>query len=304
MTAITAQYTNQVLQGAGIQLRVRDKGLAKLLQTTLFPKALHHCQKNAKARDDILTLLAHYKDDPSLVYVDQNNGQSQFLDAQPTAQAQSMDNPPPRRTAPTQTPPAQQSAPASRPAQPAPAQDTVPAADHPNAPSQAQPSHNAGGESDPNDGKREFIGHHVYGNKAALYFGCDDTRAGSETIAVDGAMSVAPRKFDWSKKLRIQITRADLPTVAAVFFGLLPKVELSNYGADNTKRLSVENQGKNYFLNMTAKGYSQIAVPISASDVFEIRSLFLRQLLANRPEIGVEGILANLKCHAAMLKAG
>lgn len=301
MTAITAQYTNQILQGAGIQLRVRDKGLAKLTKTSLFAKALEFCQRNAKARDDILNLLAHYKDDPSLVYVEQNNGQSPHLDQPPATQ--SMDNPPPRRQATKPAP--QQNTQANPPARPAqPAQNDVPAADHPNAPSQAAPTHNAGGDSHPEDGKREFIGHHVYGSKAALYFGCDDTRAGSETIAVDGAMSAGTRKYDWSKKLRIQITRSDLPTVAAVFFGLLPKVELSNYGADNTKRLSVENQGKSYFLNMTAKDYNQIAVPISASDVFEIRSLFLRQLLANRPEIGVEGILANLKCHAAMLKAG
>jgi hypothetical protein len=87
-------------------------------------------------------------------------------------------------------------------------------------------------------------------------------------------------------------------------FGLLPKVELSNYGADNTKRLLIANQGKNYFLNMSAKDYNQIAVPITASDVYEIRGLFLAQLMKNRPEIGVEGILANLKCHAAMLKQG
>ncbi|MAM28783.1 MAG: hypothetical protein CMC13_07150, partial [Flavobacteriaceae bacterium] len=119
---------------------------------------------------------------------------------------------------------------------------------------------------------------------------------------VDGAMSVATRQYNWNQKLRIQITRSDLPSVAAVMFGLLPKVELSNYGADNTKRLLIANQGKNYFLNMSAKDHHQIAVPISAGDVFEIRALFLAQLMKNRPEIGVEGVLTNLKCHAAMLK--
>ncbi len=53
---------------------------------------------------------------------------------------------------------------------------------------------------------------------------------------------------------------------------------------------------------MSAKDYNQIAVPISASDIFEIRGLILAQLMKNRPEIGVEGVLANLKCHAAILK--
>jgi len=288
MTTLTLDSTNQTLATAGIKLRLSHKGLAAVSKVAMFAKALEFCQKNTQARDDVISILAHYKDQPEMVFVEQAPKGQPMLDAPPAQN--NMDSPPPRqkRAAPQQQAPAvNQSVPVSN--------DT-----HPNAPTESH----AGGQDHNESGQRNFVGHHVYGSKAALYFACDETRGGDATIAIDGAMSVGNRQYNWGKKLRIQITRSDLINVAAVMFGLIEKVELSNYGADNTKRLMIANQGKNYFLNMSAKDYNQIAVPITASDVYEIRGLFLAQLMKNRPEIGVEGILANLKCHAAMLKQG
>ena len=300
MTAMTLESTNQTLASAGIRLRLSPKGLATVSKVPLFAKALEFCTNNVKARDDLLNIIGHYKEQPDLVYVAEAPKSQPMLDAPATGN--NMESPPPRRERPvTQTqqaaaPVRNEPAPAQTVRQSQPTNDT-----HPNAPA-TNTQHPAGGQANHDAGQRNFVGHHVYGGKAALYFAYDDTRAGDATIAVDGAMSTGPRQYNWDQKLRLQITRADLPSVAAVFFGLLPKVELSNYGADNTKRMSVDNQGKNYYLNMTAKGHNQIAVPISPADVFEIRALFLAQLMKNRPEIGVEGILTNLKCHAAMLK--
>lgn len=292
MTSLTLDSANQTLATAGIKLRLSHKGLAAVSKVPMFAKALEFCQKNSQARDDVISILAHYKDQPEMVFVEQAPKGQLMLDAAPAHN--NMDSPPPRQQRPvTQSTPVQQST----------VNQSAPAStlDHPNAPA-AEHQESAGGQHQPDSDKRNFVGHHVYGRQSALYFAYDETRGGDATIAVDGAMSVATRQYNWNQKLRIQITRSDLPSVAAVMFGLLPKVELSNYGADNTKRLMIENQGKNYFVNMSAKDHHQIAVPISASDVYEIRSLFLTQLMKNRPEIGVEGILANLKCHAAMLK--
>lgn len=294
MTSLTLESANQTLATAGIRLRLSQKGLAVVSKVPLFAKALEFCTNNAKARDDVLSIIGHYKEQPDLVFVaDKPHGQP-MLDAAPAQN--NMDSPPPRQPRPVaQSKPVQQSTVNKS----APARTVA----HPNAPA-AEHHEPAGGQHQPNTEKRNFVGHHVYGRHSALYFAYDETRGGDATIAVDGAMSVATRQYNWNQKLRIQITRSDLPSVAAVMFGLLPKVELTNYGADNTKRLMIENQGKNYFVNMSAKDHHQIAVPISASDVFEIRSLILAQLIKNRPEIGVEGVLANLKCHAAMLKQG
>jgi hypothetical protein len=293
MTTLTLDSTNQTLATAGIKLRLSHKGLAAVSKVATFAKALEFCIKNTQARHDVISILVHYKDQPDMVFEAERPMGQPMLDAAPAHN--NMDSPPPRQQRPVaQSEPVQQ----STDNQSAPARTMS----HPNAP-EAELQEPASGQQ-PDSEKRNFVGHHVYGRQSALYFAYDETRGGDATIAVDGAMSVATRQYNWNQKLRIQITRSDLPSVAAVMFGLLPKVELSNYGADNTKRLLIENQGKNYFLNMSAKDHHQIAVPISASDVYEIRSLFLAQLMKNRPEIGVEGVLTNLKCHAAMLKQG
>ena len=293
MTSLTLDSANQTLATAGIKLRLSHKGLAAVSKVATFAKALEYCIKNTQARHDVISILVHYKDQPDMVFEAERPLGQPMLDAAPAYN--NMDSPPPRQQRPVvQSEPVQQ----STDNQSAPARTMS----HPNAP-EAEHQEPAGGQQ-PDSEKRNFVGHHVYGRQSALYFAYDDTRGGDATIAIDGAMSVATRQYNWAQKLRLQITRSDLPSVAAVMFGLLKKVELSNYGADNTKRLLIENQGKNYFLNMSAKDHHQIAVPISASDVYEIRSLFLAQLMKNRPEIGVEGILANLKCHAAMLKQG
>ena len=293
MTTLTLDSTNQTLATAGIKLRLSHKGLAAVSKVAMFAKALEFCQKNTQARDDVISILAHYKDQPEMVFVEQAAKGQPMLDAPPDQN--NMDSPPPRQ---------QRSVAQSKPVQQSTDNQSAPARTvaHPNAP-EAEHQQPAGGQQ-PDSEKRNFVGHHVYGKQSALYFAYDETRGGDATIAVDGAMSVATRQYNWNQKLRVQITRSDLPSVAAVMFGLLPKVELSNYGADNTKRLLIANQGKNYFLNMSAKDHHQIAVPISAGDVYEIRALFLAQLMKNRPEIGVEGVLTNLKCHAAMLKQG
>lgn len=287
MTALTLEQTNQTLASAGIQLRLTHKGLVEVSKGSIFGKAIAACLKNARARDDVLSILSHYKENPALVHVAEAQMHSQpMLDSQPARSDLDTRQAPIHRQQQSKQP--EKTHNQQKAAQQSPQ----------NAPAQQQNTEHA----DKPNSEPQFVGHHVYGGKSALYFVCDDTRAGDATIAIDGAVATGPRQYNWTQKLRIQITRQDLANVAAVCFGLMPKAELSNYGADNTKRLSLENQGKNFFLNMSAKDYKQIAVPISAEDMFDIRGLFLRQLMANRPEIGVDGILANLKCHAAMKK--
>jgi len=47
----------------------------------------------------------------------------------------------------------------------------------------------------PHSAEREFIGHHVYGTKAALHLGLDETRGNTHTVRLEGAQSVGNRKF-------------------------------------------------------------------------------------------------------------
>lgn len=269
MTAMTLDAANNSLTLSGITLRVTQQGFNFIQQQHRgFLKAVEFCTTNQQAKQDVLRFLSEFKTDNSLVYVG-SDGSNQ------------VDTP--ANTHNSNSEPVQQ--------QPAPQEHALPETH--------RAEHHDHHQEQPQE-QRDFVGHHVYGGSGALYFVLDETRAGANTIAIDGTKG-ANKQYNWKEKVRLQITRGDLPSMAAVFFGLTPECELSNYGADNTKRLSVKNQGNKFFLNMSAKGSAQIAVPIMASDVFEIRALFLRQLLASSPEIGVEGVLANLKCHAFML---
>lgn len=261
MTTLSLEQANNTLAAAKINLRISSDGLATLSNNERFNKAMQFCVKNAKARQDVLSYLDHLKTQPGQLVIQPNQ-------------------------------PAQQPAPAqqSRPLQPTPEQTAQQSASIP------APTPDQGNED------RMFVTHHVYGGKAALDFKLSETRRdASPTISIDGAPAQGKNNYDWSKKTTLQVTLNDLPSVAAVFFGLMKSIELRHYGANNDKSIKLEHQGDKIFVQMSATEFS-VQVPVPPGDAFQIRNLFLRQLMAKHPEVGVEGILANLKCHAMMMK--
>lgn len=119
---------------------------------------------------------------------------------------------------------------------------------------------------------------HVYGGKAALCFEEDVTRGGVPTIALDAAPSVGNRSYNWGKKTRIQMTRAELPVVASVLLGARLSCEFKAHGAEKNKGFSLERQGCKVFVRVFEKDQPVKAVPIEAADVFFVASLFLLQI--------------------------
>lgn len=93
-----------------------------------------------------------------------------------------------------------------------------------------QPNH-----SDAPFRERDFIGHHVYGSKFAIHMAIDKTRGGVHTVRLEGAQSVGQRKYDWNKKISIQITQQELPHVACVLFGWINQCEYKNHGPKKDK---------------------------------------------------------------------
>lgn len=125
---------------------------------------------------------------------------------------------------------------------------------------------------------------HVYGGKAALCFEEDVTRGGVPTIALDAAASVGNRSYNWAKKTRIQMTRAELPVVASVLLGARAACEFKAHGADKTKGFSLERQaGGKVFVKVFEKDQPVKAVPIEAADVFFVASLVMLQIRRINP---------------------
>lgn len=125
--------------------------------------------------------------------------------------------------------------------------------------------------------------YHVYGGKAALCFESDLTRNSAHTVALDAANTTGPRTYDWGKKVRIQLTRSELPVVAAVFVGARPRCEFKNHGQENNKGFSMERQGEKVFVKVFSANEPLKAVPIEAADVFYVATMLIRQIRKNAP---------------------
>ncbi len=144
---------------------------------------------------------------------------------------------------------------------------------------------------------------HVYGGKAALCFEEDTTRGGIQTIALDAAISVGPKTYDWKNKVRIQMTRAELPVVAAVLLGKRQSCEFKSHGEDKSKGFSMERQaGGKVFVKVFEKGQGVKAVPIEAPDVFYVASIFLLQIRRSAPWLDATSTIALVG--ATMQQAG
>lgn len=174
-----------------------------------------------------------------------------------------------------------------------------------NSPTQnATASHRAGAQQH-HALQREFKGHKVYGQKSALYVGVDETRSGSPTLRIEGAVAIGPRNFNWDNKISIQLTAQELPHVVCVLFGWIQQCEYKNHGAEKNKGFKLVVQQKNgqtgVFVNIMEAGKPLCAIPVNAVDLFYLRNLALGQLQKKEPLLDSAALISSLKCLAGML---
>jgi len=154
--------------------------------------------------------------------------------------------------------------------------------------------------------EREFIGHHVYGTKAALHLGLDETRGNTHTVRLEGAQSIGNRKFNWNEKISIQLTQQELPHVACVLFGWVDLCEYNNHGPQKNKGFKLmtqeQNGKKGLFVNIMEAGKPLCAVPVIAVDLYYLRNLVLGQLMKNSPQLDSSAVILSLKSYASMIR--
>lgn len=127
---------------------------------------------------------------------------------------------------------------------------------------------------------------HVYGSRAALCIEADRTRGGFETVAVEGALATAPRTYDWSEKIRVQLTAQELPLFAAALLGYLEAFEAANHG-DQGKGVTLVRQPDRgaAFVRVVARGVAPRAAAIQAGDLYHVTAIVLGQLALNHPAL-------------------
>ncbi len=161
--------------------------------------------------------------------------------------------------------------------------------------------------SEPQKETREYRGHKVFGRKSAFYVGIDQTRSGTPTLRLEGAVAVAEKQYNWGDKISIQLTQQELPHVACVLFGWLPECEYKNHGPAKNKGFKLiiqSNNGKTgLFVNLMEANKPMCAIPVSSVDLYYLRNLALGQLVKNEPDLDSTAILASLKTYAKMLNS-
>jgi len=155
---------------------------------------------------------------------------------------------------------------------------------------QQEASNQSMGSGQPASAKYHSV--HVYGGKAALCFSADETRADKEqTVRVEAAAALGGRRYDWSQKVALQFTTRELPQVLALFMGWIPTLKLQAHGPANDKWAMFANQaGGKVYVTMGQSKNSK-AVPIMASDIYQVVDLLIKQILRNSPHMGAEGLL-------------
>jgi hypothetical protein len=173
-----------------------------------------------------------------------------------------------------------------------PPEKSAPAANEPPAARAAPEQSPHSGRDDSSAEEQGWESFHAYGSKAALCFNVDLTKSGSPTIALDAASSIGSKAYDWKNKIRIQLTKAELPVVAAVLIGARVKCEFKNHGPNNDKGFSMERQdGGKIFISVFAKEHSAKAVPVFAPDVMWVTAMVLKQVQKNCPDIDSMGVI-------------
>ena len=135
----------------------------------------------------------------------------------------------------------------------------------------------------------------IYGSKAALCIESDETRQGEPTLRIEAALAIASRQYDWTQKRVIQLTREELPIVAATVLGLLPRCEYKNHGTEKDKGVEIVHQGTHLFVRLFQKERGVVAVQVGAADSYALGALCLRQLCRTTPWLNAGEVLLLLK---------
>lgn len=144
----------------------------------------------------------------------------------------------------------------------------------------------------------------AYGKRAAVEFREHVATQGYDTVMIEAAGSLGPRRYDWKHKISVQIMPRELPTVAAVLCGALTECEFRHHGPARNKGFAVQRQGRQFYVKVFRSGddHAMHGVPVPAEEAFFFSALVLRQLSRLVPEAGPEIVNTALRAYASVAR--
>lgn len=145
-----------------------------------------------------------------------------------------------------------------------------------------------------------------HGGKAALQAETSETTGNWHTVNLECARKDPSdpngKRFDWSRKMVLQLTRNELPVFTAVMLGYLPAVRFDNHG-DLGKWVEVINQGKSFFFKLGGKDMPMFTIPVPVQEAFMIGTLALGQYTRNFHGMSHEASLSIIRSMSDQLYA-
>lgn len=114
-------------------------------------------------------------------------------------------------------------------------------------------------------------------------------------------LDVAPRQGEnvlWAQKITIQLSDTELPILAAVCLGFLPKAHFKR----SDKGIFVERQPNKLFISATQGSGKVFALPLPIGDTFHVSSLVLSQLQKQAGFCDSNLLIAALRGSAGLYK--
>lgn len=148
---------------------------------------------------------------------------------------------------------------------------------------------------------KEFASLKCHGNKAAIELKPSITRNEWETVMLEAATSTGPRKFNWSQKTSLQITKNELPHVISVLLGIKPSYEAQSHGEEKNKGFKLiwqQQQSTSLFVTVFEGGKPAMGVPVSGFDAMMLGHMALVQYVRNFPGLTTEACIKSLEIMA------
>ncbi|MCF4010648.1 hypothetical protein [Rheinheimera sp. UJ63] len=151
-----------------------------------------------------------------------------------------------------------------------------------------QNGHNQGHEYAQGKPKLErpewFLQLNTFGKKCAFQVETSQTKGGWMSVNIESAERENPndpnnKRYLWTNKTVLQMTKTELPIFAAVMLGFLPSARFDNH---DSKFLEVINQGQNFFMKSGGgQGRSLHVAPVPTIEAYMYGTLALTQYCRN-----------------------
>lgn len=116
------------------------------------------------------------------------------------------------------------------------------------------------------------------------------------TIGIEAARKKPEgNTYDWGRKMAVQVTARELPTVQAVLMGYKNECEFRYHGLGRNKSYSIRSQQGGVLITLSAAKAGVISVPVEPADLFSLNALVVQRIQLNQPWLSTDSLLALVK---------